>query len=213
MTPFVWRLKGTLLRLAAPLFFRKIGPGTQFTGRVRLPLPLRNVTIGREAMIGHDVFFQTGRSSRIEIGDRVSLNTGCHLVAAEAITVGDNVAVGEYVSIRDQEHRFTPATGVRGQGFAVAPIVIGDNVWIGRGAYVGPGSRIGAGSIVAANSVVRGVFPPAVLIAGAPATVRRRILPSGETAPLAGEASCPGEASPCSGEGEGEGTPTARRLG
>lgn len=212
MTPFVWRLKGTLLRLVAPLFFQKVGSGTQFTGRVRLPLPLRKITIGREAMIGHDVFFQTGRSSRIAIGDRVSLNTGCHLVAAEAITIGDNVAVGEYVSIRDQEHRFTPATGVRDQGFTVAAITIGDNVWIGRGAYVGPGSRIGAGSIVAANSVVRGAFPPAVLLAGAPATIRRRILPSGETAPYAGEASSSSSGAAASSDGADD-TPAARRLG
>ncbi|MEM7766160.1 MAG: acyltransferase [Pseudomonadota bacterium] len=181
MIPAIWRLKGLILRVVSPLFFERVGPGTQFTGRVRLPMPFRKVRIGRAAMIGHDVFFQTGRTSHIHIGDQVSLNSGCHLVASEAITIGDNVAVGEYVSIRDQEHRFTPATGVRRQGFSVAPVSIGDNVWIGRGAYIGPGSVIGAGSIIAANSVVRGQFPPGVLIAGAPANIKRRILPSGET--------------------------------
>lgn len=134
-------------------------------------------------MIGHDVYFQTGRASTIMIGDRASLNTGCHLVASVSITIGDNVAVGEYVSIRDQEHRFTPETGVRGQGFHVAPVTIGDNTWIGRGVYIGPGTQIGNGSIVAANSVVRGAFPPNVLIAGAPATIRRRILSDGSTSP------------------------------
>ena len=182
MIPLIWRVKGFLLRSLSPLFFERIGKGTQFTGRVRLPMPFRKVRIGCDCMIGHDVFFQTGRASHITIGDAVSLNSGDHLVASEAITIGDNVAIGEYVSIRDQEHRFTPGTGVRGQGFSIAPVAIGNNVWIGRGAYIGPGTQIGDGSIVAANSVVRGVFPPNVLIAGAPATVRRRILASGETA-------------------------------
>lgn len=147
-------------------------------------MPLRNIKIGRNCMIGHDVFFQTGRVSSIDIGDAVSLNSGCHLVASEKITIGNNVAVGEYVSIRDQEHKFTPATGVRGQGFRVKAISIADNVWIGRGVYIGPGTSIAEGSIIAANSVVRGTFPPNVLIAGAPATIRRQISPSGEAIPL-----------------------------
>lgn len=177
MHPYLWILKGLLVRLTCPVFFRKVGAEAQFTGRIRWPMPLRNVSTGRKVTIGHDVFFQTGRSSAIRLGDRVSINSGCHIVASEAITIGNNVAIGEYVSIRDQEHLHTPETGVRDQGFMVKPITIEDNCWIGRGVYIGPGAHIGRGSIVAANSVVRGRFPPASLIAGAPATVRRSLLP------------------------------------
>ncbi|TIN26417.1 acyltransferase [Mesorhizobium sp.] len=158
------------------MFYERIGKGTLFTGRVRLPLPLRKIRIGENCMIGHDVFFQTGRNSSITIGDNSNLNTGCHLVASESITIGDNVAIGEYVSIRDQEHRFSPATGVRGQGFKIDPVSIGSNVWIGRGVYIGPGTTIESGSIVGANSVVRGKFPPNVLIAGAPAKVKKMLV-------------------------------------
>ena len=184
MIPAIWRMKGKLLSWTCPLFFARIGAGTQFTGRVRLPMPWRNVFIGADCMIGHDVFFQTGRTSTITIGNEVSLNTGCHVVASESILVGDNVAIGEYVTIRDQDHMFTPVTGVRGQDFRVAPVRIGSNVWIGRGVHIGPGTIIGSGSIVAANSVVRGAFAPNVLIAGVPAVVKRSILPSGEMATL-----------------------------
>jgi acetyltransferase-like isoleucine patch superfamily enzyme len=181
MSPLFWRLKGALVRLLSPLFFQSIGPGTQFTGRVRLPLPFREIDIGARCMIGHDVYFQAGRASEIVVGDDTSLNTGCHLIASERITIGRNVAIGEYVSIRDQEHRFAPGSGVRGKGFRVSPVTIEDNVWIGRGAYIGPGTHIRSGSVVGANSVVSGDFPPNVLIAGAPATIRRSILPTGET--------------------------------
>jgi carbonic anhydrase/acetyltransferase-like protein (isoleucine patch superfamily) len=177
LIPAIWKLKGVFLRASCPLFFKGVGKGTQFTGRVRLPLPFRQIWIGQECMIGHDVFFQTGRRSSIEIGDKVSLNTGCHLVSNSMIKIGHNVAIGEYVSIRDQEHLHTPETGVRDQGYAVSDITIEDNCWIGRGVYIGPGAHIGRGSIVAANSVVRaGRFPPGSLIAGAPATVRRALL-------------------------------------
>lgn len=181
MIPAIWRLKGALVRLTGPLFFRSVGRGTLFTGAIRWPMPRRNIVIGARCMIGHHVFFQTGAGSRIEIGEGSSLNTGCHVVASDTIVLGRNVAVGEYVSIRDQDHNFTPATGVEGQGFRVAPIYIEDNVWIGRGVHIGPGSHIRSGTIVAANAVVRGAFPPNVLLAGAPATVRRHIEADGRT--------------------------------
>lgn len=190
----LWRLRGAVLRLLCPLFFRSIGRGTQFTGRVRLPLPFRGVRIGARCMIGHDVYFQTGRTSEIVVGDDTSLNTGCHVIASERIDIGRNVAIGEYVSIRDQEHRFAPDTGVRGKGFKVSPVRIENNVWIGRGVYIGPGTHIRSGSVVGANSVVSGDFPPNVLIAGAPATIRRSILMTGETRQLPETLTCPFDA-------------------
>ncbi|MBO9467525.1 acyltransferase [Tropicibacter sp. R15_0] len=179
MIPAIWKIKGTVLRWSCPLFFKSIGRGTLFTGRVRLPMPFRTIEIGQNCMIGHDVYFQTGRDSTVSLGDEVSINSGGHVIASERISIGNNVAIGEFVSIRDQDHKFRPDRGVRGQGFTVAPVEISDNVWIGRGVYIGPGSKIGSGSIVAANSVVHGQFPPNSLIAGAPATVRRTINPDG----------------------------------
>ena len=137
-------------------------------------LPCR-VELGRGCSLGRDVFLSTGREALIAIGDDVTLNTGCLVVASERIRIGRNTAIGEYVSIRDQAHNFAPGHGVRGQGFKVAPVEIGDNVWIGRGVFIGPGTRIGADTIVAANSVVHGEFPPGVLLAGAPAKVKRRL--------------------------------------
>jgi acetyltransferase-like isoleucine patch superfamily enzyme len=92
------------------------------------------------------------------------------------------VAVGEMVSIRDQEHIFIPGQGVRGQGFKVEPVEIGDFTWIGRGVFIGPGTRIGKNCIVAANSVVHGTFPDGVLIAGAPAVVKKLTAPNDDAA-------------------------------
>jgi acetyltransferase-like isoleucine patch superfamily enzyme len=170
------KLKGFILRMTCPLFFNRIGRATSFHGHVRLPLPFRNVYIGDDCMIGDSAFFHTGRLSHITIGNNCSINSGCHLVASQSIVIGNNVAIAEYVSIRDQEHMFCVETGVRGQGFYVSPITIGDNVWIGRGVYIGPGVTIAPGSIIGANSVVRpGIYPAGVLIAGAPAMVKKRL--------------------------------------
>jgi len=170
----LWRARGSFMRLTCPLFWRRAGHRLQITGRMRLGLLYQNVTIGDDALIGHDAYLQTGRQGRIEVGDRFSLNDGSRIVASKSVTIGDNVAIGEYVSIRDQQHRFEAGHGVRDQGFDVAPVRIGNNVWIGRGCFIGPGTDIGDNTVVGANSVVHGVVPAGVLIAGAPARVRRR---------------------------------------
>jgi acetyltransferase-like isoleucine patch superfamily enzyme len=168
-------LRGYFYRASAPLFFRKVGQRTKFYGGLRIPRPFGRITIGADCMIGYQVFMQAGGPAQIAIGDACSINSNCHIVAAQSISIGDRVAIAELVSIRDSEHRFHPDHGVRGQGFNTAPVVIEDNVWIGRGSYIGPGSHIGRGSIVGANSVVRGTFPRNSLIAGAPAIVKKSL--------------------------------------
>jgi acetyltransferase-like isoleucine patch superfamily enzyme len=55
------------------------------------------------------------------------------------------------------------------------PILIGSNVWIGRGCAVLPGVNIGDGAVVGANSVVNRNIAAMVVAVGAPArTIRSR---------------------------------------
>lgn len=167
------KLRLAFYNLRAFAWSRPAPWSTVIYGRLKFShLPCR-VELGRRCGLGDGLFLSTGRDALIVIGDDVSINTGCLLVASERISIGANTAIGEYVSIRDQAHRFVPGRGVRGQGFDIAPVEIGENVWIGRGVFIGPGARIGANSIVAANSVVHGSFPEGVLLAGAPAKVKR----------------------------------------
>jgi acetyltransferase-like isoleucine patch superfamily enzyme len=53
----------------------------------------------------------------------------------------------------------------------VAPVDIGDDVWIGRGALVLPGVTIGDGAVVAAGAVVTKDVPAGSVVAGVPAKV------------------------------------------
>jgi acetyltransferase-like isoleucine patch superfamily enzyme len=51
----------------------------------------------------------------------------------------------------------------------VDPIVIGNDVWIGRGCLIQPGTVIEDGVVVAANSVVRGTLKSNGIYGGIPA--------------------------------------------
>ena len=156
-------------------YYSSLPLSTTVYGRIlTLDAPTR-VRMGANGKIGDSVYFATGGESRIEIGHSVFINLGCVIVASELIEIGQNTSIAEYVTIRDQEHRVIRGKGTRDQGYVVAPVKIGKAVWIGRGSYIGPGVSIGDGCVIAANSVVKGIFPPNVLIAGAPAVIKREI--------------------------------------
>lgn len=185
----VWRLKresASMLRWVyyASLpgaFFKSLGWGTRFFGKVRFGSVEGNIKVGRNCWMGHEVFLSAARGGFIVIEDGVSLNTGCHVVAVFGITIGSNARVGEYCSIRDQDHQFgLTDMPVKDQGFSGAPVKIGRDVWIGRGVFVGSGVEIGDGAVIGANSVVTKSIPAFAVAVGSPARV---IHMRGETSP------------------------------
>ena len=54
---------------------------------------------------------------------------------------------------------------------SVAPVVIGDRVWVGTRAIILKGVTIGDGAVVAAGAVVNKDVPPHAVVAGIPAKV------------------------------------------
>ena len=154
------------------VFFRQIGFGTLIYGRLRFGTVASNISAGRCCMFGEGVFLSATGDACIRIGGKASVNTGCHIVAVNTILIGDNTAIAEYVTIRDQNHNFSSADmPVREQGYCSSPIRIGNDVWIGRGAFIGPGVEIGDGAIIGANSVVTKSIPAFAIAVGAPARV------------------------------------------
>ncbi len=56
-----------------------------------------------------------------------------------------------------------------------APVIIGDNVWIGMNAVILKGVTIGDNSVVAAGSVVTKNIEPNTVVAGNPAVVVKKL--------------------------------------
>jgi acetyltransferase-like isoleucine patch superfamily enzyme len=130
-----------------------------------------NIRIGRNARIYPGVLLETQGAGRIVIGDNVVLSRGVHIVAFEAVTLGDNCMVGEYASLRDADHKKSQVS-MRDSGHDCAAIHLGSNVWVGRGACVLKGVHIGANSIVGAHAVVTRDVAFSSCAVGVPARAR-----------------------------------------
>jgi acetyltransferase-like isoleucine patch superfamily enzyme len=95
-----------------------------------------------------------------EIGDRVSIQTACHIT--RGVVIEDDVFVGPGVITLNDKLLGGPLTPPR--------ICAGAKV--GGGSVILPGVTVGAGAVVGAGSVVTRDVPPGALVTGQPARVR-----------------------------------------
>lgn len=95
----------------------------------------------------------------IEVGDNVFINRDVSMICHEKIKIGSNTLIGESVKIYDHNHRFRNSDLISSQGFSSAPVIIGDNVWIGSNAVILKGVNIGNNSVVSAGSIVKVNIP------------------------------------------------------
>lgn len=108
---------------------------------------------------------------RIELGEGAFIGSWTTIVAKAGIVIGRNALIAERVTIRDQDHQVHGSLDVpiAQAGFDVAPITIGDDVWIAAGGVVLKGVTIGRGAVVAANAVVNRDVRDFEIVGGVPA--------------------------------------------
>ena len=106
-----------------------------------------NLTVKNGAYIGRDCLIDL--KEKIEIGARATL--------AMRVTIATHMDVGR------------SSWGERGYPASSAPVVIGDDAYIGAGAIILPGVHIGAGALVGAAALVRHNVPPGMRVGGVPA--------------------------------------------
>lgn len=111
-------------------------------------------SVGRRFRTRRNVEINIRKNAEISIGDDVFINSGCIITAREKITIGNNVTFGPGVYIFDNDHEVSEK-GASDNEFTTAPIIIGNNVWIGAGCVVLKGSKIGDNTIIAAGSIVK----------------------------------------------------------
>jgi maltose O-acetyltransferase len=114
--------------------------------------------------------------SQIEVGDRTEFNNNLMIKSEGAgIRVGRDGLFGAHVEIFDSDfHDLHPARRSTGRP-KIAPVEIGDNVFVGMGVRILKGTTIGSDSVIGAGAVVTGSIPAGVIAAGNPARVIREL--------------------------------------
>lgn len=116
------------------------------------------IKIGREAVLTFEGNGDLGTS-----GMTCAATILCH----KEIYIGSATILSWNTYITDSSQH-----AVDGQ-VKVAPVYIGNHVWISEGVSVAPGSKISDGCVVGSKSFVRGVFPEKTMIVGIPARIKK----------------------------------------
>ena len=122
--------------------------------------------------INHKTIIIAKGTAEIKIGDNVGIS-GASIYAHDSITIGNNCLIGANVNIIDNDfHPIDPAMRLNNDpGVPHAPVVIGENVFIGMNSIILKGTTIGDNCVIGAGSVVHGHFDSNCIIAGNPAKV------------------------------------------
>jgi acetyltransferase-like isoleucine patch superfamily enzyme len=139
----IWRRIYFTARLASDV--SDMDFSVQCDGRVHVS-GTANIKLEKRCRLGMDVELRTVDAGRIHIGEDTRLNRGCTLTSYAQIRIG-----------------YQPHTS--------KPILIGRDVWIGRGSCILPGVTIGEGAVIGANSVVTRDVPDFAIAGGVPAKV------------------------------------------
>ena len=131
---------------------------------------------GGQYHLGHRVTLRRGvlisGSGVLNIGDNTVINEQAVICASLSISIGSNCMIAPRVYIIDVSHRFERTDiPISFQGYTSAPVVIGDDVWIGAQAVILKGVTIGKGAIIGANSVITKDVPPFAIVAGSPSRI------------------------------------------
>lgn len=123
--------------------------GQEIDASVTVFPPLRS-DFGKALRIGRDVF----------------INSGCAFQDQGGITIGDRCLIGHNAVITTLNHDMDPAK--RGD-MHPAPVILGDDVWLGANVTILPGVTIGDGPVVGASATVTKDVPAGAVVVGTPA--------------------------------------------
>jgi maltose O-acetyltransferase len=112
----------------------------------------------------------------IEVGDRTEFNNNLMIKSeGPGVRIGADGLFGANIEIFDSNFHDLHPSRRHGGKPSMAPVEIGDNVFVGMGVKILKGSTIGSDTVIGAGSVVAGEIPAGVVAAGNPATVIREL--------------------------------------
>ena len=141
------------------------------------------MTIGKNFCAGKGLNLQAWDSyageqfhPELTIGDNVVLTDYIQISCADQVQIGNNVLVGQSSFISDNGHGNTDLETLKippmqRKLHIKGPVIIEDDVWIGRCVTILSGVHVGKGAVIAAGSVVNKDVPPYSVVGGVPARI------------------------------------------
>jgi maltose O-acetyltransferase len=180
-----WLIRSRILKYRALSTCRRVH-GTPKLWQPALFLGPGEIVLGRDVELGWPTSpaFYTGYchleaaspTARIELGDGVQLNNNAFIKSEGAgIRIGAHGLLGSYVEIFDSDFHDLHPDRRRGGTPRMAPVDLGENVFVGEHTIILKGVTIGADSVIGAGSVVTRSIPAGVIAAGNPARVLREL--------------------------------------
>lgn len=141
-----------------------------------------NVVIGDNCFILGRIISEN--EGKVIVGNNTSIRSYVSIRCSNSITIGSNVIFSFNIVVTDNNnHPLHPEdrlamikSGMSTEFWSLkhslnAPVIIGDNVWIGQNSFILKGVSIGNNSIVAAATVVTKNVPENSICAGNPGRI------------------------------------------
>ncbi len=130
----------------------------------------RNISIDSRVVLKEGTrICACNEQAQIKIGKNTTVGFHTFIYASENISVGNDCLIAPFVYLVDSDHVAEKGKLINQQGNTTAPVLIGNDVWIGTGAKILKGTSIGNGAIIAAGAVVSGVVGANEIFGGIPA--------------------------------------------
>ena len=131
----------------------------------------RRAPSAAEATAESDARIARLRAQGVRIGQGCAVLTDAFSTEPYLVRLGDRVVVAGGVQFLTHDGAIVLLRRERPGAQSFAPIVVGDDTFIGQNALILPGTTIGRGCLIGAGSVVRGRIPENALVIGNPARV------------------------------------------
>ncbi len=122
---------------------------------------------------GENVVLSTGVTilypERISLGNNVWIGHRVHLEGIGGIEIGDDVMIAFESVLQTAGHEISPGKKIRDQDPVIAPIVVGNDVWIGARSLIRYGVSIGDHAVIGMGAVVVKDVPKGAIVGGVPA--------------------------------------------
>lgn len=170
-----------------------VGKNLLVLGKLKLKIrgQYSDIIIGNNVQLMGEVDLRNREQGKIIVGDKVKIDHGCRLIAAnsatirigsesrimfysninagEDITIGSKTGIAAFSVIASSAHRTESGKRYLDQAYDHSPIIIGDGVQIGSHSVILPGVTIGTDALISTHSVVIDHVPNNTIVGGIPA--------------------------------------------